>query len=265
VLLVDENTASASEIVAGALQDSDRALIVGSKTFGKGLVQSVIDLPDRSGMTLTAARYYTPTGRSIQRDYSDIGRYEYFSHRKQEQAIGKPMFESHTITNRTLLGGDGIAPDEPVKADVLTGTQADLLAPIFFFVRDQIGRRIRTQPTENSADIGARKARLTKLDFPVDDLLVGKFAVWVESQNFRRVNRETVRRESNFIKQQLRYNFALSEYGSVIAAQVLRDSDPAIETGIAVLPKAESLTRLADRKRKEQATRSDAAIFGIRQ
>ena len=68
VVLVDENSASATEIVAGALQDHDRALIIGSKTFGKGLVQSIIDLPRGAGLTLTTARYFTPSGRSIQRD-----------------------------------------------------------------------------------------------------------------------------------------------------------------------------------------------------
>ena len=67
--------------MAGALQDSDRALLVGEKTFGKGLVQSVISLPYGSGLTLTAARYYTPSGRSIQRDYSRMNIYDYFSHK----------------------------------------------------------------------------------------------------------------------------------------------------------------------------------------
>lgn len=265
VLLVDENTASASEIVAGALQDSDRALIVGTKTFGKGLVQSVIDLPDRSGMTLTAARYYTPTGRSIQRDYSEIGRYEYFSHRKQAQAIGRPSFESHTITNRTLLGGDGIAPDEPIESKALTASQADLIAPIFFFVRERISGRANTSFVDSNFDQAAKRTRLTRMDFVVDEMLVDKFTKWVEGQTFPGVSPETVRREASFVKLQLRYDLALSERGSVVASQVLKDSDRVIEVGIAALPKAESLARLADRKRKEQSTRSNTAIFGIRQ
>ena len=80
VILVNENTASASEIVAGAMQDHDRALIVGQTSFGKGLVQSIIPLEYGAGLTLTSAKYYTPSGRLIQRDYSNGGFYDYYTH-----------------------------------------------------------------------------------------------------------------------------------------------------------------------------------------
>src|SRR5260221_12736359 len=77
VILVNDYTASASEIVAGAMQDHDRALIVGQTSFGKGLVQSIIPLEYGAGLTLTSAKYFTPSGRLIQRDYSDGGFYNY--------------------------------------------------------------------------------------------------------------------------------------------------------------------------------------------
>src|SRR5438034_7413808 len=79
VILINENTASASEIVAGAMQDHDRALIVGKTSFGKGLVQSIIPLEYGAGLTLTSAKYYTPSGRLIQRDYSNCGFYAYYT------------------------------------------------------------------------------------------------------------------------------------------------------------------------------------------
>src|SRR5205823_2861050 len=80
VVMINGGSASASEIVAGAIQDYDRGLIVGSDSFGKGLVQRVFRLPYGTGITLTTARYYTPFGRSLQRDYSNGSIYEYYTH-----------------------------------------------------------------------------------------------------------------------------------------------------------------------------------------
>ncbi len=121
VILVNENTASASEIVAGAMQDHDRALIVGQTSFGKGLVQSIIPLYYGTGLTLTSAKYYTPSGRLIQRDYSDGGLYDYYTHGgskrlDEKQDDSRPVGpEKKTDTGRIVYGGGGIAPDESVK------------------------------------------------------------------------------------------------------------------------------------------------------
>ncbi|HTK38407.1 MAG TPA: S41 family peptidase, partial [Pyrinomonadaceae bacterium] len=133
VLLVDEGTASASEVVAGALQDHDRALIIGERTFGKGLVQDVINLPYGSGLTLTAARYYTPSGRCIQRDYSNGDIYDYFRHQHEMTDAERAKFEARTVTNRKVYGGDGIMPDEVLKDPDMNATQVALLDPLFFF------------------------------------------------------------------------------------------------------------------------------------
>lgn len=249
VVLVDENTASASEIVAGALQDSDRAIIVGEKTFGKGLVQDVIDLPYKSGLTLTAARYYTPTGRSIQRDYSEIGRYEYFNHRELAYDIDKPYYEARTITNRKMLGGDGIAPDEPIQAEHLTPIQSALIDPIFYFVRDIIGGRVDGFQVWPETAATGRK-RIAATDFTVDDRLVEKFAAYVGESRFPGVTRSIIRTESDFIRVRIRYNFALSALGSVTAMQVLKDADRQVERAVEALPRAAKLTQLAAKLRR---------------
>src|SRR6202021_1680810 len=85
VVLVNRQTASAAEIVSGAIQDHDRGLIAGEVTFGKGLVQTVYPLSENTGLALTTAHYYTPSGRLIQRDYSNLSLYDYYYNRAREE------------------------------------------------------------------------------------------------------------------------------------------------------------------------------------
>ncbi len=152
VILIDESTASASEIVAGAMQDHDRALIVGETSFGKGLVQSIIPLEYGGGLTLTSAKYYTPSGRLIQRDYSENSLYDYYTQGgsqrlEQKAATAKPAGpEKKTDTGRTVYGGGGIAPDEKVSSRTLNTAQRRLLSPLFAFTRELVNGRINGLP-----------------------------------------------------------------------------------------------------------------------
>ena len=111
IVLVDCDSASASEIVAGALQDHDRALIVGTPTFGKGLVQTVFPLPQTSGLLLTTARYYTPTGRLIQRSYGNVSLWKYYSDPCSEAYEPETDDVRLTDNGRRVFGGGGITPD----------------------------------------------------------------------------------------------------------------------------------------------------------
>jgi carboxyl-terminal processing protease len=143
VVLIDEMSASASEILAGALQDNDRGTIIGRRSFGKGLVQEPISFSDGSGMRLTVARYYTPTGRSIQKPYSD-GFEKYYNdintrltHGEFEVSDSIHFSDSLKFTTaggKTVYGGGGIMPDKFVPADT-TG-----ISPYFMRVRALIYR-----------------------------------------------------------------------------------------------------------------------------
>ena len=124
--MIDENSASASEIFAGAIQDNDRGKIVGRRSFGKGLVQEQRMLPDGSALRLTVARYYIPSGRSIQRPY-DKGKKEYYDDYYNRILHGElevkdsihfdPNLKYHTVGGRVVYGGGGIMPDVFVPAD----------------------------------------------------------------------------------------------------------------------------------------------------
>src|SRR5216683_1897721 len=131
VVLVNRGTASAAEIVAGAIQDHDRGLIAGETTFGKGLVQTVYPLVENTGLALTTAKYYTPSGRLIQRDYSNVSLYDYYYHREGEENNGHEI--KLTDSGRTVYGGGGISPDVKIAAVKSNRFQDSLLQHYAFF------------------------------------------------------------------------------------------------------------------------------------
>ena len=249
VVLVDENTASASEIVAGAFQDDDRALIVGEKTFGKGLVQGVIDLPGGTGLTLTAARYLTPSGRSIQRDYSKIDLYDYFNHKSPAADIGQTYFEARTVTDRKVYGGDGIQPDEVVPSDPISNNQAALLDMIFVFAREAANGRVAGQEYYRSSATSFGK-RVSRSDIPVSDGLMSAFYDYAVRNGAGKLSLDSLRAEANFIKLRLRYDLAIASFGSVSADQVLTEDDAQIAKALEVLPRAGQLAQTAAKMRQ---------------
>jgi len=131
VVLVNRYSASAAEIVSGALQDHDRGWILGETTFGKGLVQTVYPLEDNTGLALTTAHYYTPSGRLIQRDYSNISFLDYYYGKRTDTKNLQDV--KSTDSGRTVYGGGGITPDEKYEPPKLNKLQTDLLTKYAFF------------------------------------------------------------------------------------------------------------------------------------
>ena len=131
VAVVNRRSASAAEIVSGALQDHDRAWILGETTFGKGLVQEVLRLSDNAGIALTTMHYYTPSGRLIQRDYSNISFLQYYNNKQDQKNLADVKT---TDSGRTVYGGGGITPDEKYTATPLNKFQIDIefRKPTFF-------------------------------------------------------------------------------------------------------------------------------------
>ena len=249
VILINENTASASEIVAGAMQDHDRALIVGQTSFGKGLVQSIIPLEGGGGLTLTSAKYYTPSGRLIQRDYSHGGFYDYYTHggltrdNQKEQTVKPAEQERKTDTGRAVYGGGGISPDEDVKPRTINITQRRLLAPTFLFARELANGRLKGfESSRMVAPIDvATEPQIESIR--ISDPLFKAFKEFVLADPAFNLNAAQVDRYRTFVETELRFQLATIAYGRVIADRVfVLSADPQVTKAVDVLPKAGELS-----------------------
>jgi carboxyl-terminal processing protease len=249
-VLVNSDTASAAEIVAGALQDHDRALIIGETTFGKGLVQLPIQLEYDSALLLTIAKYFTPSGRLIQRDYSNGGSYDYYRRSSNGTQTAQPTGpESHTDIGRTVYGGGGIAPDEIAKPAVGNPADARFADPIFAFALELATGRVRgfesykvKRAIEYGRDIQAS-------DFPVTDALYQEFKKFVASKPSFKISGEQLDKSRAFVSRQLRYDLITAAYGSLTAIQVFNEEDPQIARAVDAMPRARELALSARRAR----------------
>lgn len=250
VILINESTASASEIVAGAMQDHDRAVIVGQTSFGKGLVQSIIPLEHGAGLTLTSAKYFTPSGRLIQRDYTAGGFYDYYTHgagiaREPNQEPAKPAGpETKTDTGRAVYGGGGISPDENITPRTINFTQRRLLSPIFAFTRELVNGRIRG--LETSRIMGGIKFRheLQPEEFKITEATFKAFRDFVLADPAFKVTAAMVDRNRAFVESELRFNIVTAAYGRTIGDRVfIASHDPQIAKALEVVPKARELSK----------------------
>jgi len=229
VILVNNNSASATEIVSGAVQDHDRGLIVGETTFGKGLVQTVTPLSENTGLALTTARYYTPSGRLIQRDYKSISLYEYHYERKVPE---HPTEVKLTDSGRQVTGGGGITPDVVVAAPKLNKFQTELFRDdVLFGAETGIGGFARqflgTRPT------------ITK-DFQVDDAVMKSFRDYLAAKNVRYTEPD-ISENLDWIKRKIKQEVFMSTFGQQEGFKVLLLADPQVEKAAESVPQARAL------------------------
>jgi carboxyl-terminal processing protease len=247
VVLVNRNTASAAEIVSGALQDHDRALIVGQTTFGKGLVQTVYNLSQDTGLALTTYHYYTPSGRLIQRNYDGVSLYDYY----YNHAGALPSDSSNrevklTDSGRTVYGGGGITPDEKLPAAATDNFQNELLLKDVFF---------------HFAPLYVSKHPMDK-NFQVNDEVMNEFKQFLTSQGVE-WSAADIQLHADWIKPRIKQEVVTVWYGEKDGLRTLADTDPEIAKAITYLPQAQALETKAHKILAEKAEARTQASDGV--
>jgi carboxyl-terminal processing protease len=252
IVMISHGSASASEIVSGAIQDWDRGLIIGETSFGKGLVQRQFMLPDNSAIRLTISKYFTPSGRSIQRDYSDKKKYrEFYSQlddstftegnnieHEAEQDSSKPVY--HTNSGRIVYGGGGITPDYIVKNERITNYTSDLLRQNAFyqFILNYIeskGNNINVKYDDNLSKF------IEEFEFTENDL--NNFISFAKSKDVEFVEEDYVT-DKDYIKTRLKAQLARNYWKNEGWYSVMIETDEQVETALGLFNEAKEIANL---------------------
>ena len=237
VVLVNRNTASAAEIVSGALRDHDRALIVGETTFGKGLVQTVYNLSENTGLALTTYHYYTPSGRLIQRNYSGVSLYDYYYNHAGASAANSSNHEvKMTDSGRTVYGGGGITPDEKIDSPKDNNFRDTLLykAAFFHFAAHYLANRTVDK------------------NFQVDDAVLTDFKQFLTSQDIPFAEKD-LNDNMDWLKTSIKEKIITSQFGQLQGLRVMADWDPEIQKALTFLPEAQALEDTAHKVLAQKA------------
>ena len=258
VVLINRNTASASEIVAGAIQDHGRGLIVGETSFGKGLVQHVFQIaPYNVGLTLTTARYYTPYGRSLQRDYSSGSLYDYYVRHDQNdnqqptqpgqpspnesaplRGTNAPAFR--TAAGRIFYGGGGITPDIEARPLTATPVRGRIIEAAFYFTRILAAGKVPGLESYHvdKVDYG-HSPKAT--DYPINDRVLEGFRNYLRKDQSRHLQVDQIDADVDFVTLRLHQEIITAAFGADAGQRVLLESDPQTLRAIGVLPDAKRL------------------------
>lgn len=238
VVLVNRGTASAAEIVSGAIQDHDRGLVVGENTFGKGLVQTVYPLSENTGLALTTAKYYTPSGRLIQRDYNGVSLYDYYYNHDDQENTTAGREVKLTDSGRTVYGGGGITPDVKIATPKPTRFDDELLQHYAFF---------------NFTKKYLLNRHISK-DFQVNEAVLQDFRKFLDEEKIP-YNEADFAAEQDWVASHIKAELFVSEFGQQEGLKVQAESDPQVVKALELLPQAKEL---ADNARHIIAERASA-------
>ena len=227
VVLVDRMSASAAEIVSGALQDHDRAWILGEVTFGKGLVQTVFPMAENTALALTTAHFYTPSGRLIQRDYSHESFYDYYNHR--DETARNPQDVKMTDSGRTVYGGGGITPDEVYKAPAMDRLESQLFRNgLFAFTRSYFA---------------THTAKLETGWMP-DATTIRELHDYLLKNNYNFTEPEFAS-DADWIRRYLAKEMYVWAFNKDESDRIFAQTDPEVAKAVESMPKAQALTETA--------------------
>lgn len=264
VVLINRGTASASEIVAGAIQDHGRGLIVGETSFGKGLVQRIFQLPYSTGLTLTTARYYTPYGRSLQRDYSSGSLYDYYTRHDPSETEAQPSaspatrnLESplalasptphpqtgpavKTAAGRVFYGGGGITPDIEVKEAPSNPIKLRIAEAAFHFTRHLAAGVVPGLDSYKVDKVQYGKSP-KPTEFAITERVIEAFKTFLHSKPELQLSSAQVDEELEYAKLRLRQEIITATFSNDAGARVLLDSDAQVLRALDALPDAKRL------------------------
>jgi carboxyl-terminal processing protease len=225
VVVVNRGSASAAEIVSGALQDHDRAWIFGETTFGKGLVQSVFPLSQNTALALTTMHYYTPSGRLIQRDYSNISFLDYYYNNNRDQKNTADV--KMTDSGRTVYGGGGITPDEKYESPKLNRFQIELLRKFAFF-------------NFTASYFGPKQNLNLPKGWGPDETVINDFDAYMHKNGYEYTGAEFAANHE-WMKERLKEEMYITAFSVDESDHVRIEQDPEIAKAVDALPKAQAL------------------------